>query len=102
MFRYKIHWADGSEAGEAEYAVNINAGELIWLRGNRRVRVLDLVPVSEGLTVRRAAHGGADDVGLYERVQAQDPQLADELLVVAFDDNGEAVATHAPSEFYAA
>jgi len=47
MFRYKLHWPDGSEAGEAEYAVNIKAGELIWIRGNRKVRVLDLVPVPE-------------------------------------------------------
>jgi len=29
MFRYKIHWADGSEAGEASYAINITPGELI-------------------------------------------------------------------------
>jgi hypothetical protein len=47
MFRYKLHWADGSEAGEAEYAITIKAGELIWIRGNRQVRVLDLVPVEE-------------------------------------------------------
>jgi len=47
MFRYKIHWADGSEAGEAEYAVNIKVGELVWLRGNRQVRVLDLVPLED-------------------------------------------------------
>ena len=49
MFRYKIHWADGSEAGEAEYAINIKVGDLIWIsQPNRQLRVLDLVPVDEG------------------------------------------------------
>ena len=48
MFRYKLHWADGSEAGEAEYAVNIKPGELIWIRGNRQVRVVDVAPVEDG------------------------------------------------------
>jgi len=45
MFKYKLHWADGSDAGEAEYAVNIKPGELVWLRGGRQVRVLDLIPI---------------------------------------------------------
>jgi len=47
MFKYRLFWADGSEAGEAAYAVNIKPGELVWIRGNRQVRVLDVVPVEE-------------------------------------------------------
>jgi len=44
MFKYRIHWADGTEAGEAEYAVNIHPGELVWIRDPyRQVRVLDLI-----------------------------------------------------------
>ena len=31
MFRYKLHWADGSEAADASYAINIKAGDLIWI-----------------------------------------------------------------------
>jgi hypothetical protein len=30
MFRYKPHELDGSEVGEAEYAVLIQPGEIIW------------------------------------------------------------------------
>jgi hypothetical protein len=29
MFKYRLHWADGEEAGGAAYAVNINAGDEI-------------------------------------------------------------------------
>jgi len=47
MFRYKLHWADGSEAGEASYAMNINAGDLIWAGDGRKLHVLDVVPVEE-------------------------------------------------------
>ena len=35
MFRYKLHWADGSEAGDASYAINIKPGDLIWNRERR-------------------------------------------------------------------
>jgi hypothetical protein len=35
MFRYKLHELDGSEVGEAEYAVLIQPGEIIWANGNR-------------------------------------------------------------------
>lgn len=47
MFKYRIHWADGSDAGEAEYAVNIKPGEIVWLRDGRKVRVLDLVTIAK-------------------------------------------------------
>ena len=48
MFRCKLHWADGSEAGDASYAINIKPGDLIWIsQPNRQLRVLDLVPVDE-------------------------------------------------------
>jgi hypothetical protein len=45
MFRYRLHWADGSDAGEAEYALNIRPGDIVWLRGGEQARVLDLVPL---------------------------------------------------------
>ena len=48
VFRYKLHWADGSEACDASYALNIKAGDLIWIsRPNRQLRVLDVLPVEE-------------------------------------------------------
>ena len=47
VFRYRLHWTDGSDAGEAEYAVGIRPGELIWLRDGRRVTVVDLVPLGQ-------------------------------------------------------
>ena len=43
MFRYRLFWADGTEAGEAAYAVNIRPGELIHIGNGRRLRVLDVV-----------------------------------------------------------
>jgi hypothetical protein len=47
MFRYKLHALDGSEVGEAEYAVLIQPGEIIWANGNRQFRVVDLVPTED-------------------------------------------------------
>jgi len=48
MFKYRLFWADGSEAGEAAYALTIQAGDLIWVsQPNRQLRVVDLVPVEE-------------------------------------------------------
>jgi hypothetical protein len=47
MPRYKIHFEDGSEAGEAVYAVHIKPGDVIIAAGTQKVRVLDLVPVEE-------------------------------------------------------
>ena len=47
MFRYKLYEADGSDAGEAHYAVMIEPGETIVLGAGRLVRVVDVVPVEE-------------------------------------------------------
>jgi hypothetical protein len=47
VFRYKIHFEDGSEAGEAVYAMLIGPGDEIIAAGTQKVRVLDLVLVEE-------------------------------------------------------
>jgi len=47
MFKYRLFWPDGSEAGEAAYAVYIQAGETILVGSGRKLRVLDAVPVDE-------------------------------------------------------
>jgi hypothetical protein len=47
MFRYKMHYQDGSEAGDAAYADNVNQGDELVLGPGRFVRVLDFVPVEE-------------------------------------------------------
>ncbi len=45
MPRYKIHFEDGSEAGEAVYAMRIKPGDVSIAAGTQRIRVLDLVIV---------------------------------------------------------
>lgn len=45
MFTYRLHLADGSDAGEATYSVMIRPGEEILVGNGRRYRVLDLVPI---------------------------------------------------------
>lgn len=47
MFRYKLHYADGSEAGDAAYADNVNPGDELMLGPGNFIRVLSLVPVDE-------------------------------------------------------
>jgi hypothetical protein len=47
VFRYGLHLEDGSDAGEATYAVMIQPGEEILVGNGRRLRVLDLVPFEE-------------------------------------------------------
>jgi hypothetical protein len=47
MFTYRLHLADGSDAGEATYSVMIKPGEIVHIGGGRRYRVLDLVPVED-------------------------------------------------------
>jgi hypothetical protein len=47
IFRYQLHLADGTNAGEATYAVMIKPGEEILLGNGRRFRVLDVVPFEE-------------------------------------------------------
>ena len=44
---YRLHLADGSEAGEATYAVMIRPGEEIVAGSDQRFRVLDVVPIGE-------------------------------------------------------
>jgi hypothetical protein len=46
-YRYKLHELDGTEAGEAHYAVLIQAGEIIWPGDGRQLRVVDLLPTTE-------------------------------------------------------
>ena len=47
MFRYRLHLADGSDAGEACYAVMITPGEDIIAGNNQRFQVVDVVPFKE-------------------------------------------------------
>jgi len=42
-----MHYPDGSEAGDAAYADNVNPGEQLMLGPGRFVRVLELVPVDD-------------------------------------------------------
>ena len=42
-----MHFADGSDAGEATYAVMIKPGEEIHLGAGQRFRVIDVVPFEE-------------------------------------------------------
>ena len=47
LYRYRIFETDGSEAGEAHYAVLIQPGETIHAGDGRRLRVLEVVPTAE-------------------------------------------------------
>jgi hypothetical protein len=47
FYRYKLYEADGSDAGEAHYAVLVEPGETIITGAGRKVRVLAVVPVEE-------------------------------------------------------
>ncbi len=47
MYRYRLCEVDGSEAGEAHYAVLIEPGETIWTGEGRKLYVVDVVPVEE-------------------------------------------------------
>jgi hypothetical protein len=47
MFRYKMHYEDGNEAGDAAYADSVNPGDELMLGPGKFVRVLDVVPVDE-------------------------------------------------------
>ena len=47
MFRYQLHLADGTNAGEATYAVMIHVGDEVHLGAGQRFRVLDVVPFEE-------------------------------------------------------
>jgi hypothetical protein len=47
MYCYRLHLEDGSDAGEATYAVMVKVGEEILVGNGRRFRVVDLVPFDE-------------------------------------------------------
>ena len=47
MFTYRLHLADGSDAGEATYPQMIRPGEEIIARGARHFRVLAVVPIDD-------------------------------------------------------
>jgi hypothetical protein len=45
-FKYALRWADGGDAGEAEYPDgSIQVGEQIRINGNQLVRVRAVIPV---------------------------------------------------------
>jgi hypothetical protein len=45
MFRYTMHFEDGSEAGDAAYVDNVTPGDELMLGPGKFVRVLDVVPI---------------------------------------------------------
>lgn len=47
FYRYRLHEADGSDAGEAHYAFLVKPGETIITGAGRKLRVLTVVPVTE-------------------------------------------------------
>jgi hypothetical protein len=47
IYRYRMHLEDGSDVGEATYAVLIKPGEEILVGNGRRFRVLAVVPFEE-------------------------------------------------------
>ena len=47
FFRYRLFRADGSEIGDAEYAVRVHAGETIWTLDGCELRVTALVPMDD-------------------------------------------------------
>lgn len=47
FYRYRLHEADGSDAGEAHYAFIVKPGETIRTGAGRKLRVLAVVPVME-------------------------------------------------------
>ena len=47
MYTYAMHYPDGSDAGQATYAVLVKPGEEILVGNGRRFRVLDVVPFDE-------------------------------------------------------
>lgn len=51
LYRYRIFETDGSEAGEAHYAVLIQPGETIHASDGRKLRVLEVVPTEDEASV---------------------------------------------------
>jgi hypothetical protein len=47
FYRYKLHEADGSDAGEAHYAFLVKPGETIVTGNGRKLRVIDVIPFTD-------------------------------------------------------
>jgi hypothetical protein len=47
LYRYRLHYTDGSDAGTVHYAAMIQPGEIIFTGDGRKPRVVDLVPVDD-------------------------------------------------------
>ncbi len=47
MFTYRLHFENGTDAGEATYSVMIKPSEEILVGNGRRFRVIDVVPFEE-------------------------------------------------------
>jgi hypothetical protein len=47
LYRYRLYLENGSEAGEAHYAVLIQPGETIWTNDGRKLLVVDVAAVEE-------------------------------------------------------
>jgi hypothetical protein len=62
VFKYRLRWVDGSDAGEHEDSEAIKPHEILWIGGGRRLRVLEVTPDKHDspfagvLTVERADH----------------------------------------------
>jgi hypothetical protein len=48
VYKYKLRWADGSDAGEHECSSVIHPHEIVWIGGGRRLHVLEVMPVEAG------------------------------------------------------
>jgi hypothetical protein len=47
LFRYRLFGVDGSDQGEAHYAVMVEPGEEVWTGDGRKLLVVGLVTVPE-------------------------------------------------------
>ncbi len=47
IYRYRLYAADGSDAGEAHYAVLIQPGETIHASDGRKLHVLEVRPTED-------------------------------------------------------
>jgi hypothetical protein len=47
MPTYKLHWEDGSDAGQARYNDWLRPGDEIHFNGTARLRVLEVIDVEE-------------------------------------------------------
>ena len=47
IYRYRLYAADGSEAGDARYAVLIQSGETIHASDGSKLRVLEVTPTED-------------------------------------------------------